>query len=100
MSQLLLELFCEEIPARMQARASADLLRMLVERLTAAGLTPGETKVFAGPRRLTAVIEGLDAKSPDVSEERKGPRVGAPEKAIAGFLRGAEIGRASCRERV
>jgi len=91
MSQLLLELFCEEIPARMQARASADLLRMLVERLTAAGLTPGETKVFAGPRRLTAVIEGLDAKSPDVSEERKGPRVGAPEKAIAGFLRGAGL---------
>jgi len=91
MSQLLLELFCEEIPARMQARASADLLRMLVERLKAAGLAPGEAKVFAGPRRLTAVIEGLDAKSPDVSEERKGPRVGAPEKAIAGFLRGAGL---------
>ncbi|MFN3912526.1 glycine--tRNA ligase subunit beta [Hyphomonas sp.] len=91
MAELLLELFSEEIPARMQAKAEADLLAALTQRLKEAGL--GWTAAFAvsGPRRLTAVIEGLDARSADVREEKKGPKVGAPEQAIAGFLRGAGL---------
>lgn len=91
MAELLLELFSEEIPARMQAKAEADLLAALAARLKSAGL--GWTNAFAvsGPRRLTAVVEGLDARSADVREEKKGPKVGAPEQAIAGFLRGAGL---------
>jgi glycyl-tRNA synthetase beta chain len=91
MPQLLLEFFSEEIPARMQARAEQDLERLLMDRLTAAGFIPEGVKAFAGPRRLAAVVEGLPARSADVREERKGPRVGAPEKAIEGFLRGAGL---------
>ena len=91
MPELLLELFCEEIPARMQARAAADLERLLMDRLTAAGLLPEASTAFAGPRRLTAVVTGLAEKSPDVRQERKGPRVDAPVKAIEGFLRGAGL---------
>lgn len=91
MPELLLELFCEEIPARMQARGGADLERLLTDRLGAAGLEPESVKVFAGPRRLAAAVEGLAANSPDVREERKGPRVDAPPKAIEGFLRGAGL---------
>ncbi|MFN4226289.1 MAG: glycine--tRNA ligase subunit beta, partial [Hyphomonas sp.] len=91
MAELLLELFSEEIPARMQAKAEADLLEAVTGRLKAAGL--GWAKAFAvsGPRRLTVVVEGLDARSADVREEKKGPKVGAPEQAIAGFLRGAGL---------
>lgn len=91
MADLLLELFSEEIPARMQAKAEGDLLAALTQRLKEAGL--GWTSAFAvsGPRRLTAVIEGLDVRSADVREEKKGPKVGAPEQAIAGFLRGAGL---------
>lgn len=91
MPQLLLEFFSEEIPARMQARAEADLERLLMDKLTAAGFLPEGVKAFSTPRRLTAVVEGLPAKQPDVREERKGPRVGAPEKALEGFLRGAGL---------
>ena len=91
MPQLLLELFCEEIPARMQTRAASDLARLLGDGLTGAGFEIGDVETFAGPRRLVAVIEDLPARSPDVREERKGPRVDAPEKAIAGFLRGAGL---------
>ncbi len=101
MPQLLLELLTEEIPARMQARAAADLERMLLGALKDAGLTPEHAQTFAGPRRLTAVVDGLAEKSPDVREERKGPRVGAPDKAVAGFLRGAglaDIAEAEQRE--
>ena len=85
MAELLLELFSEEIPARMQARAAEDLKRLVTEGLKAQGLAAGEARAFATPRRLALVVEGVPAKSPDVSEERKGPRVNAPEQAIAGL---------------
>ena len=91
MPQLLLELLTEEIPARMQAKAQADLERAIMNGLTGAGLIPEGIKAFSGPRRLVVVVEGLPEKSADVREERKGPKVGAPEKAIAGFMRGAGI---------
>ena len=87
MPQLLLELFSEEIPARMQAQAARDLERMARERLAEQGFLPEAMTAFAGPRRLTLVIEGLPEAQADRVEERKGPRVGAPEKAMEGFLR-------------
>src|ERR1700710_1311654 len=87
MPQLLLELFSEEIPARMQANAARDLERMARERLTAAGLTPSSLTTFAGPRRLALLAEGLPVAQGDSSEEVKGPRVGAPPQAMEGFLR-------------
>jgi len=93
MPQLLLEFFSEEIPARMQARAEADLERLLLDKLGGAGFLPEAVKAFAGPRRLAAVVEGLPLKQPDVREEKKGPRVGAPEAAIQGFLKSAGLER-------
>ena len=78
MSDLLIELFSEEIPARMQARASEDLKKMVTDGLVEAGLTYAHAGAFATPRRLTLTIEGLLDKSPDVREERKGPRADAP----------------------
>jgi len=92
MAELLLEFFSEEIPARMQTRARGDLARLLHEKLKAAGLDFEEIKTFATPRRLTAVVNGLPKRSPDVREERKGPRVGAPDKAVEGFLKAAGLG--------
>lgn len=91
MPDLLLELLSEEIPARMQAGAAHDLERLVVGALSDRGLLFEGVKTFAGPRRLTLVISGLPAKQADVKEERKGPRVGAPQKAIDGFLRGAGV---------
>ncbi len=91
MSELLLELFSEEIPARMQARAAEDLKRLVLEGLAASGLAVGEAMAFATPRRLTLVVQGVATRSPAISEERKGPRVGAPEQAIAGFLKSAGL---------
>ncbi len=91
MPELLLELFSEEIPARMQGRAAEDLRRLVTEGLKAQGLEAGEAKAYATPRRLTLVVEGVPAKSPDISEERKGPRINAPEQAIAGFLKSAGL---------
>src|SRR5438105_2128542 len=91
MAELLLELFSEEIPARMQARAAEDLKRLVTEGLKAQGLAAGEAKAYATPRRLTLVVEGVPAKSPDLSEERKGPRVNAPEQAVAGFVKSANL---------
>tara|TARA_R110000868_G_scaffold158190_4_gene386146 strand:- start:669 stop:2870 length:2202 start_codon:yes stop_codon:yes gene_type:complete len=91
MSELLFEIFCEEIPARMQARAEADLERLVGERLKAAGLGWDTLTTFAGPRRLGLAITGLPVKTEDVREERKGPRTDAPEQAVAGFLRGAGL---------
>jgi glycyl-tRNA synthetase beta chain len=91
MPELLLELFSEEIPARMQGRAAEDLRRLVTDGLKAQGLACGEARAYATPRRLTLVVEGVPAKSPDVSEERKGPRVSAPEQAIAGFLKSAGL---------
>ena len=84
MSELLLELLSEEIPARMQVRAAEDLRRLVVEGLKAQGLEAGEATAYATPRRLTLVVEGVPAKSPAISEEKKGPRVSAPEQAVPG----------------
>ncbi len=91
MSELLIELFSEEIPARMQVRAGEDLKRLVGEGLTAAGLTFAAARAFSTPRRLALVVDGLPAMSPAVSEERKGPRVGAPEQALTGFLKAAGL---------
>ncbi|MDE2265428.1 MAG: glycine--tRNA ligase subunit beta [Alphaproteobacteria bacterium] len=99
MPDLLLELFSEEIPARMQAQASKDLERLVVGALSDRGLLFEGAKTFAGPRRLTLTVHGLPAKQPDVSEEKKGPRVGAPEKAIEGFLRSAGVTLEQCETR-
>jgi glycyl-tRNA synthetase beta chain len=87
MPDLLLELFSEEIPARMQRKAAADLQKLVTDALVEAGLTYEGAKAFATPRRLALTVHGLPARSPDLKEETKGPPVGAPEAAIAGFLR-------------
>jgi glycyl-tRNA synthetase beta chain len=99
MAELLLELFSEEIPARMQAQAAKDLERLVVGALSDRGLLFEGSKAFAGSRRLTLVASGLPTKQPDVSEEKKGPRVGAPEKAIEGFLRSAGVTLDQCEKR-
>ncbi|WP_085339835.1 glycine--tRNA ligase subunit beta [Aquidulcibacter paucihalophilus] len=91
MPQFLLELFSEEIPARMQKRAAEDLKKLLMDGLTKAGFLPGGLETFSAPRRLVAVIEGLPERTADVREERKGPKVDAPAQAIEGFLRGAGL---------
>ena len=91
MPDLLLELFSEEIPARLQARAEADLARMMTEAMTEGGLKAGATKTYSGPRRIVFIAEGVPAQSAATVEERKGPRVGAPEKAVEGFLRAAGL---------
>ncbi|MGO4684720.1 glycine--tRNA ligase subunit beta [Hyphomicrobium sp. 2TAF46] len=91
MSELLLELLSEEIPARMQLRATDDLKRLVVDGLKARGLDVGEARGFSTPRRLTLVIENVPAGSPAISEEKKGPRVGAPEQAVQGFLKSAGL---------
>ena len=93
MAELLLELFSEEIPARMQLPATADLERLMTARLKDAGLDFTSMKAFATPRRLTLVVDGLPASQPDVTEERKGPRADAPEKAIEGFLKSVGLKR-------
>ena len=89
----LLELFSEEIPARMQKRAGEDLQRLVTNGLVEAGITYESAAVFTTPRRLCLSVCGVLEESPTVREERKGPRVGAPEKAIEGFLRGAGVRR-------
>jgi glycyl-tRNA synthetase beta chain len=91
MPDLLLELFSEEIPARMQARAAADLQKLVTDRLVDAGLVYDGAKAFVTPRRLALAVYGVPARQPDLREEKKGPRVGAPEGAIAGFLKAAGL---------
>lgn len=91
MPDLLVELFCEEIPARMQRRAATHLREALTGALVDAGLTYEGARDHVTPRRLTLDVRGLTARSADTTEERKGPRVDAPEKALAGFLRGAGL---------
>ena len=91
MPDLLLEFFSEEIPARMQARAAEDLKKLVTDKLVAAGLIYEGAKAFATPRRLALTVQGVPVRQPDVKEERKGPKVGAPEQAIAGFLRAAGL---------
>ena len=99
MPQLLLEIFSEEIPARMQQGAARDLERMVSDRLKAAGLTWEALTTYAGPRRLTLVIDGLPAATPDREEEVKGPRASAPEQALEGFLRKTGLTRDQLTER-
>ncbi len=91
MAELLLELFSEEIPARMQAKAGEDLVRLLSEALKAQALAPTSIAAYVGPRRLAVVAEGIPTAQADVTEERKGPAVGAPEQAIQGFLRASGL---------
>ncbi len=91
MPELLLELFSEEIPARMQARAAEDLRKAVTDRLVAAGLVYDGAKAFVTPRRLALSVHGVPVRQPDVREEKKGPRVGAPDNAIAGFLKAAGL---------
>ncbi|MBL3608875.1 glycine--tRNA ligase subunit beta [Rhodovulum sulfidophilum] len=87
MPDLLIELFSEEIPARMQAGAREALRQRVTDGLVEAGLTYGHARAYSTPRRLVLAVEGLSPRSPDLKEERKGPRVDAPEKALEGFLR-------------
>ena len=91
MSELLLELFSEEIPARMQKQAAADLARLVGDALKANGLEAKELETAVGPRRVVLVARGLPKTQPDTTEERKGPQVGAPEQAIQGFLKAAGL---------
>ena len=93
MPDLLIELFSEEIPARMQKRAAADLQKRMTDGLVEAGLTYGGAAAFHTPRRLVLAVEGMVGESPTLREERRGPRVDAPDKAIEGFLRGAGLSR-------
>ncbi len=99
MPDLLIELFSEEIPARMQTRAGEDLKKRITDGLVEAGLTYAGAAALTTPRRLTLAIEGLLSESPTIREERKGPKVGAPDKAIEGFLRGAGLTRDQLEER-
>ncbi|WP_282150942.1 glycine--tRNA ligase subunit beta [Ruegeria atlantica] len=99
MPDLLIELFSEEIPARMQTRAGDDLKKRITDGLVEAGLTYASAASLTTPRRLTLAVEGLLAESPMISEERKGPKVGAPDKAIEGFLRGAGLTHDQLEER-
>jgi glycyl-tRNA synthetase beta chain len=99
MPQFLLELFSEEIPARMQASAAGDLERLARGALSKAQLAFDTLVTFAGPRRLTLVVDGLPAAQPRTTSERKGPRIGAPAAAVEGFLRGAGVGREALIEK-
>jgi len=91
MPELLLELFSEEIPARLQRRAADDLKKLVTNALVDAGLVYEGAKAFVTPRRLALTVTGLPGRSPDTSEDKKGPKVGAPQQAIDGFLRGAGL---------
>jgi glycyl-tRNA synthetase beta chain len=91
MPDLLLELFSEEIPARMQARAAEDLRKAVTDRLVEAGLVYEGAKAYVTPRRLALAVHGVPAHQPDLREEKKGPRVAAPDAAIAGFLKSAGL---------
>ncbi|WP_411891729.1 glycine--tRNA ligase subunit beta [Yoonia sp. SDW83-1] len=93
MPDLLIELFSEEIPARMQTRAAEDLKKLVTDGLVEVGLTYAGAAAFSTPRRLTLSVEGLTGESKPVREERRGPKVGAPDKAVEGFLRGAGVAR-------
>lgn len=87
MPDLLLELFSEEIPARMQAKAADDLRRMVTDRLVAEGLVYEGSKAFATPRRLALTVHGIPVRQPDLKTERRGPKIGAPDAAVQGFLK-------------
>src|SRR3954447_2150557 len=89
--ELLLELLSEEIPARMQPRAIADLVMLVRDKLAAAEIAAADLRGYVTPRRLTVIADGIPERQPDHSEERRGPRVGAPQQAIDGFLRAAGL---------
>ncbi|MEQ9489221.1 MAG: glycine--tRNA ligase subunit beta [Alphaproteobacteria bacterium] len=91
MPELLIELFSEEIPARMQKKAAADFERLVCDGLKDANLSFDTARAFAAPRRLALAVDGLPDRQPDLREEKKGPKVGAPEQAIAGFLKSAGL---------
>src|ERR671913_224091 len=91
MPDLLLELFSEEIPARMQRRAAEDLKKLVTDALVERGFVYEGAKAYATPRRLALHVVGLPPKGQDVREERRGPRVGAPEAAVQGFLKSAGL---------
>ena len=93
MADLLIELFSEEIPARMQSKAASDLQKLVTDGLVEAGLTYAGAAAFSTPRRLTLALEGLTDRSPTLSEERRGPRTDAPEKALEGFLRSTGLSK-------
>jgi glycyl-tRNA synthetase beta chain len=93
MPDLLLELFSEEIPARMQAKAAEDLRRMVTDKLVAEGLVYEGAKAFATPRRLALTVHGIPVRQADLKEERRGPRIGGPEAAIQGFLKATGLAR-------
>ena len=99
MAELLLELFSEEIPARMQARAAQDLSKLVTDGLKAADLGFDKVEALVTPRRLTLIVDGLPEKQPDLREERRGPRADAPEKAINGFLAGNAVTLDQCEKR-
>ena len=98
MADLLIEIICEEIPARMQARAAADLERLITGKLGEAGLKHGAARRFVAPRHLALYVEGLAERQEDLSEERRGPRADAPEQAIAGFLKSTGLSREQLTE--
>ena len=98
MADLLIEIICEEIPARMQARAAADLERLITGKLGEAGLKHGVARHFVAPRHLALYVEGLAERQEDLSEERRGPRADAPEQAIAGFLKSTGLSREQLTE--
>ena len=91
MPDLLLELFSEEIPARMQAKAAEDLRRMVTDKLVAEGLVYEGAKAFVTPRRLALTVHGIPVRQPDLKQEQKGPKVGAPDAAVQGFLKKAGL---------
>ena len=91
MPELLLELFSEEIPARLQRRAAEDLKKAVTNALVESGLVYESAGAFVTPRRLALTVTGLPSASPDTREERKGPKVGAPQQALDGFLRAAGL---------
>src|SRR6476660_1449083 len=93
MPDLLLELFSEEIPARMQAKAVDDLRRMVTDKLVAEGLVYEGAKAFATPRRLALTVHGIPSRQSDLKEERRGPRVGGPDAASQGFLKATGLSR-------
>ncbi|MFC0158656.1 glycine--tRNA ligase subunit beta [Mameliella alba] len=99
MPDLLIELFSEEIPARMQGKAAQDLKKLMTDGLVEAGLTYSGAEAFSTPRRLALTVHGLRAESPTLREERRGPKVGAPDKALEGFMRGAGVTRDQLEER-
>ena len=99
MTEFLLEVFSEEIPARMQAKAAEDLKTLIVTGLEKQGITPDRPRAFVTPRRLVVVMEGLPLSQPDVKEERKGPKVDAPAAAVDGFLRSTGLTLDQCEQR-